>query len=145
MPNSSDKPLANSPSRHGVVAVCQRAGKFLVIRRSEHVEAPGAFCFPGGGIEDGETEEAALRREMREELACNSTPQARLWRSTTDWNVHLAWWRLTLPADVALTPNPQEVAEVLWLSEDEMRAAPRLLNSNLAFLDARRDGLFELS
>jgi 8-oxo-dGTP diphosphatase len=144
MSHSTDKP-SSSPTRQGVVAVCWQRGKFLVIRRSEFVEAPGAFCFPGGGIEKGESEETALRREMREELDCEVTPTKRIWRSVTDWNVELAWWQLSLPTDIVLKPNPREVAEVVWLSEKEMRDSPKLLSSNLAFLDAMRAGLFSLA
>ncbi len=47
--------------RRGVVAVVMRGDRFLTIRRSAEVLAPGKYCFPGGGIEAGETEVAALR------------------------------------------------------------------------------------
>jgi len=50
-----------------VVAVILRGERFLVICRSQQVRAPGMYCFPGGGIEPGETEEQALRRELLEE------------------------------------------------------------------------------
>jgi len=39
--------------RRGVVAVVMRGEQFLVIRRSQHVRAPGMYCFPGGTIEAG--------------------------------------------------------------------------------------------
>ncbi len=55
--------------RRGVVGVAVREGQLLVIRRSQTVEAPGAYCFPGGAIDPGETEQDALRREFQEELA----------------------------------------------------------------------------
>lgn len=46
--------------RHGVVAVVVENRRWLVIRRSQCVVAPGKYCFPGGGIETAETEEQAL-------------------------------------------------------------------------------------
>jgi 8-oxo-dGTP pyrophosphatase MutT (NUDIX family) len=42
-------------------------GRTLFLRRSDDGDHPGEWCFPGGGIEDGETPEAAARREVREE------------------------------------------------------------------------------
>ena len=71
------------PPRQGVVAVVIRDGRFLVIRRSQHVRAPLMHCFPGGAIEPGEGEAAAVCRELREELAVDAAPQRLLWRSTT--------------------------------------------------------------
>ncbi|MFN9913320.1 MAG: NUDIX hydrolase, partial [Pirellulaceae bacterium] len=57
------------PSRHGVVAVIQEGRRYLVIRRSLKVRAPGLLCFPGGHIEPGENFEEAILREMMEELS----------------------------------------------------------------------------
>jgi 8-oxo-dGTP pyrophosphatase MutT (NUDIX family) len=119
--------------RRGAVAVVVRDGRFLVIRRSKTVKAPGAFCFPGGHIESGESEELALAREFQEELGAMIRPVRRLWRSTTRWGVQLAWW-LGEVGDVELTANRAEVASFHWLTAEEMLEEPRLLESNLEFL-----------
>ena len=107
-------------SRQGAVAVVVREGRFLVIRRSAAVVAPGAFCFPGGGIEAGETEEQAVVREFHEELGASIRP--------------------VRCGDSALILNPTEVASVHWLSPDEMLSLDELLDSNRAFLKALADG-----
>ena len=73
--------------RRGVIAVIVRDERFLVIRRSQHVVAPRAFCFPGGAIEGLESEPQALVRELREELGVDVTPRERLWASVTPWRV----------------------------------------------------------
>jgi len=130
--------------RHGVVGIVVRDGQLLVIRRSMSVEAPGAYCFPGGAIEDGETEAEALRREFTEELGVSIKPVRRVWRSRTDWNVELAWWLAELPEHRSFRPNLAEVAETHWLTTDEIRGLPNLLSSNLQFLDALQRGDFSL-
>ncbi len=45
------------------------AGQVLIAQRSEPEHLKGLWEFPGGKIEDGETAEFALRREIDEELA----------------------------------------------------------------------------
>ena len=43
-------------------------GHFLFLRRGAGCDHPGEWCFPGGGIEPGETPEDAAARECREEI-----------------------------------------------------------------------------
>jgi 8-oxo-dGTP diphosphatase len=129
---------------HGVVAVVLRGDKFLVIRRSQHVRSPGKFCFPGGSIEVGESEEAAVVREFAEELNAPVTIVARLWSSLTITNVKLAWWQVTFPENQTLTPNPLEVESIHWLTREEALALPELLPSNRDFYEAWQRGDFIL-
>ena len=72
--------IPDDPGRRGVVGVVVRDGRMLVIRRSRSVVAPLVYCFPGGGIEAGESEEEALVREFREEIGVTIRPVRRLWR-----------------------------------------------------------------
>jgi len=136
---SSDSEL---PICRGVVAVVVRGERLLVIRRSQFVRAPGMHCFPGGAIEVGESEIEAVRREMLEELALSAEPQRLLWRSTTPWNVELAWWLVEIDAAADPQPNPHEVETFHWLTPAEIRCLPQLLASNLEFLDVWEIGEF---
>ena len=136
--------IPTRPGRRGVVAIILRENNFLVIRRSQHVTAPGLLCFAGGGIEPGETEADALVREMEEELALAVKPVARVWQSVTSWGTQLAWWTAAIPADAEPVPNPDEVEEVFWFSHHEMRRQTGLLPSMPQFLDAWQNGHIEL-
>lgn len=121
--------------RRGVIAVVVRQGRLLVIRRSQHVVAPGAVCFPGGGIEADESEFEALVREIAEELGAAVVPIRPLWRSVTPWNVDLAWWLAEVNAEGPLAPNPSEVESIHWLTPRELLEHPDLLSSNREFLE----------
>jgi len=126
--------------RRGVIAIARRAERFLVIRRGATVAAGGTICFPGGHIEPGEEEHEAVVRECREELAAVVEPAECIWRSVSPWGTELAWWTARLLDTGELVPHPVEVAEILWLSIDEMLTDPTLLEGNRPFLEAIRDG-----
>ena len=57
-----------SPFPAVTAALIARDGKLLVTRRPPHASAPLHWEFPGGKAEPGETLEAALARELMEEL-----------------------------------------------------------------------------
>lgn len=126
--------------KRGVIAITRREERFLVIRRGVTVAAGGTICFPGGHIEPGEEEHEALVRECREELEAVVEPGACVWRSVSPWGTELAWWTARLVDDRMLVPHPIEVAEILWLSIDEMLVDPTLLEGNRPFLEAIRIG-----
>ena len=125
-----------TPVKRGVVAVARRGDLFLAIRRGAQVAAPGRLCFPGGHIEPGEAEHEAVVRECREELAAAVEPGQCVWRSVTSWGTSLAWWTVDMAGESELVPHPVEVAEILWLSAEEMIREPTLLEGNRTFLEA---------
>lgn len=124
--------------RRGAVAVISRHGKLLVIRRAEGIAAPGKFCFPGGGIEAGETESQAVMRELDEELGVAVRPVRLLWRNMTEWGVDLVYWHALLDPAATFVPNPAEVASMHWFTLDELAALDELLTSNRQFVDVLR-------
>ncbi len=134
----------DDPGRRGAVAIVMHGQRMLVIRRSRHVVAPLTYCFPGGGIEDGESEEEALIREFREEIAVTVRPIRRIWENVTPWKVHLAWWLAELePGEVPIA-NPAEVESIHWLTSAEMAQHPELLESNREFLELVQTGEIQL-
>jgi 8-oxo-dGTP diphosphatase len=51
-----------------VAAIIRRNGRLLLAQRPEGVHLAGQWEFPGGKVETGESHEAALGREITEEL-----------------------------------------------------------------------------
>ncbi len=54
-----------------VAAIITKDNKYLITRRSPSKHLAGFWEFPGGKIEEGETAEACLIREIKEELDIN--------------------------------------------------------------------------
>lgn len=139
-----DKPLRTQVqgrrTGRGVVGIIVRENRFLLIRRSKIVAAPGFVCFAGGGIEEGETEEEALIREMQEELSIDIQPHARVWESVTRWGTQLGWWLIHADDSIAPIPNPDEVEEIFWLTHQEITIRTDLLGSMPDFLAAWKRG-----
>ncbi len=130
----------------GVVAVIRDAqGRFLVVKRSEQVVAPGQWCFPGGMVHPGESPQQALVREVREELGAEVHSGRLLWQSTAPWKVKLWWYEAHLDLSAPIKPDPREVSAWGWRTLEQLEAEPELLESNRAFVQAVRKGQVELS
>jgi len=128
----------------GVVAICCRDGRVLLIRRAAGVSFGGRWCFPGGAIEPGESQQQALSRELREELGVRARAVRRLWTyDSPDGSLQLHWWYAEL-LDESLQPNAAEVAEVAWLSPDEALGLAGLLEADRAFLSDNLEALRQL-
>ena len=63
-----------------VAAVIERGGRILICRRRPDGAHPLKWEFPGGKVDAGETPEAALARELEEELAISARVGAEIAR-----------------------------------------------------------------
>lgn len=127
-------------ARQAVVGVAMRDDQFLIIRRSQLVRAPGKLCMPGGRLEPGESQRAAVLRELREELDVQVEPNRLIWNSISPWGTELFWWSIHLSGTAEIVPNPLEVDSFAWMTAEQMLAAPDLLQSALNFLISFQDG-----
>ncbi len=64
-----------NPTIRVVAAVIEQNGGYLVTQRRPTAVLPLLWEFPGGKVEQGETPEAALIRELEEELGIRVSPK----------------------------------------------------------------------
>lgn len=98
-----------------VAAVIRRGDAILITRRLDRPGRPGQWEFPGGKVEAGEAEPDALRRELREELACDAEVGALLLRHAhryPELEVDLAFYACGLAPGAA--PQAVGVAALTW-------------------------------
>jgi 8-oxo-dGTP diphosphatase len=102
-----------------VGAALLRDGRVLAARRAAPEALTGGWEFPGGKVEAGETEEAAVVRECREELGVEVVCQARV---PGEWQVNAELvLRVYLAEIVAGEALPgEDHDQVRWLSRDEL-------------------------
>ena len=114
-----------------VAAVIWKDGRYLGVKRPEGKAMAGAYEFPGGKIEPGETPEQALDRELCEELGIRPVTIA-FFREKAHSYQHLSV-RLHFFHVRAYDgePLPLEGQDMEWLTPEEGRTRP--------FLEADRD------
>lgn len=120
---------------HGVLGIIRKEGRLLMIQRSRFVRVPLAWCFPGGQVEEGETQEAALIREMREEVHIEVRPGELLMTQTKHNGALILYcWSAEIVSGTP-TANPREIHDVRWLTPAEVRALYGLLPGTTDILD----------
>ena len=63
-------------------------GRYLITQRSKTATLPLLWEFPGGRVLDGETDEAALRRELHERLGLEVVVEDRAMDTTHDYETY---------------------------------------------------------
>lgn len=110
------------------LVVSDGEGRWLQIRRGADVAHPGLLCFPGGTVEPGESLTEALVREAAEELGVVAVARRPLTVAQVG-AIRLHAWECTVSG--VLVPDPREVAEVLWLTTEQILAHPDSMPSSL--------------
>ena len=106
------------------VALIDRDGRVLLAQRPEGKSMAGLWEFPGGKSEVGETPEAALIRELEEELGINT------WKSClaplTFASHAYEDFHLLMPLFVCRKwegmPQPRENQTLKWVRKQELRS-----------------------
>jgi 8-oxo-dGTP diphosphatase len=100
-------------------AVIERDGRFLVTRRQKGVHLEGLWEFPGGKCDPGESLDACLVRELREELDVEAAIGPEIFTTTHDYpgrRVELHFLRCGIGGD----PRPLLGQEMRWVPREEL-------------------------
>ena len=107
-------------------ALVDTDGRVLIARRPLHKTMAGLWEFPGGKVEPGERPEAALIRELREELGID-TEEACLAPLTFASHAYETF-HLLMPLFICRrwqgTPRAREEQVLKWVRPTEMTAYP---------------------
>ncbi len=116
-------PVATSPVQAVGAVVVDGDGRVLLVRRARP-PGEGTWTLPGGRVEPGESLEAAVIRELREETALDTRVVAALGvvtiaRERFVYAIH----EYLVVAPAGTTPSAgDDAAEVRWVARDEVEA-----------------------
>lgn len=104
------------------VAVIKREGKVLIARRQKEGPLKGKWEFPGGKIEDGETPEECLKRELSEELGIKAHVAGFIDSTSHEYehiHVNLSFYNVELLSEEII---PKDYREIRWISPDKLNS-----------------------
>ena len=104
-----------------VAARIEHDGKFLITQRNPHAVLPLLWEFPGGRVEEGETDEAALVREISENIGVALTVNGLSMHVTHEYD-HYFLDMLVYHATIAGEPSAKSVNAVRWVSPADFGA-----------------------
>ncbi len=108
------------------VALIDVDGRVLLAQRPEGKSMAGLWEFPGGKVEPGETPEAALVRELNEELGIDTwssclAPLTFASHSYDDFHLLMPVFACRKWDGI---PTPQEGQKLAWVAPNKMRDYP---------------------
>jgi 8-oxo-dGTP diphosphatase len=116
-------------------ALYDARGRVLIAQRPQGKHQAGRWEFPGGKVAPGESEAAALARELREELGIEVTasrPFMRLEHSYADRSVELSLW---IVERFAGAPRSLDGQMLRWVAPADLGQAD-LLEADRPFVEA---------
>lgn len=108
------------------VALIDRDGRVLIAQRPEGKAMAGLWEFPGGKVEPGETPEAALIRELQEELGIDTwasclAPLSFVSHAYADFHLLMPLYACRRWEGVA---TPREHVALKWVAARDLSAYP---------------------
>jgi len=103
-----------------VAAVIKENDRYFVAKRPDSSHLGGKWEFPGGKIEDGETHQEAIKREMMEEFCVEIDPTnliGDILHQYPDKLIHLFFYNARISnGEITPTEHPQ----ICWADTDKL-------------------------
>lgn len=117
------------------ILVKNTEGKVLVVKKADGVGPyPGTYLTPGGGVEDGESVDAAVRRELYEETGVRATNLRRVlfdddvtgnWRGEIKHFIMLIYTGDYVSGDLKPTAGDDDhLVDIRWVTPQELKSLP---------------------
>lgn len=103
-----------------VAGIIKYQGEYLIAKRFENTHLGGMWEFPGGKIMKGESDTAALRRELKEEIGIECSVGELVYQTGYEYpaiHVHIRFYECSITSGV---PEALECAAVRWVKPSEL-------------------------
>jgi A/G-specific adenine glycosylase len=138
------RPKAKIPHHIVTAAVIRKDGRVLIAQRSQDEMFGGMWEFPGGGLEDGETLQTCLKREIKEELGVKIKVDEEIgvFKNTySHFRVTLHAFACTLRGG---RPRSLQVDDFRWVTLDELEDFPmgkldRLISQQVQSMEEKHE------
>jgi 8-oxo-dGTP diphosphatase len=123
-----EKIKSGSTLPKAVVGVVIQEGKVLLVKKKTS-DDNSAWQFPGGAVEDKETEQKTTVREILEETGIQCTPIRKIGeRIHPSSQVFLSYWLCAYRSGVIRLKEPDKFTDIAWV---EVAKAPAFLGDDL--------------
>ena len=127
--------------KDAVVAIIQKTGKFLFVKRSGYKKgAAGYWCPVSGRVEKNETQEDALRREVKEEVGMKVRPVNKVCVvASHDNRYRLHFWTTEIiSGEASITSN--EATDLRWVTLEQMKELSPVFQEDIQVFETLTSG-----
>ena len=108
----------SKPHIRVVVARIERGGRYLITQRMPHAVLPLLWEFPGGRVEEGEADDQALQRELKENLGIEAQVAGQSMIVTHEYDrYHLDM--VVFHVSTHSNPQPLKVNALQWVDPSD--------------------------
>ncbi len=132
-----------SVKKDAVVAIIQKEGTFLFIRRSDYIDtAAGYWCPVSGRVEENETQIEALEREVKEEVGLSVKALKKICEipsHNNQFKLHF-WTTAIISGEASITSN--EATDFRWVTLEQMKQLAPVFDEDVQVFEKLINGKY---